>query len=522
MTAVAAAALATFNVALTRIGFMAEAIGAMNQNRVTSTASLIGMNKDDVEQLMKIIRGGQGAPTIPVPFMAQRRFTIFCYWINRRNRLGEPIAPNLFTDQSNISYGRLMTQEDKDEETVGVKAPSEFKTGQKWKSFKEGCIAFFNTNLGMDCVPFSYVIRPDAQPGDPAAMYPNEHARLIAITPHQGLEYDTDNGRVFDHLKSWTLNGPVWTWIRSYNSTRDGRAAWMALLDHYEGDAQRDRVKDAAYAAITQARYHGDRKRFSFETYITIHQDAYEDLEQYGQVVSADKRVRDLLQGIKDPKANAAKETILANNHLWNDFLAAVTHLATSLQLQGSISDSNTKNVSGAQTARGQGGRQGRGRGRGQGNAQGHGRGRGRGRNIYLGSYSPEQWVALSPEDKQRVRDGRTNSANTQNQGRGTPGAFNEILQLWAQWMPNHKMTAYPQLPWVPLRKPKTKISVVIPLLLDKVCQGGNKSMRCNRHAIIRGLVQQIQVEEWQRSPVLGRPRQFLLIVSWTPMLIRQ
>jgi hypothetical protein len=188
MAAVAAAALATFNAALTRIGFRAEAIGAMNQNQVTSTASLIGMNKDDVEQLMKIIRGGQGAPIILVPFMAQRRFTIFCYWINRHNCLGESIAPNLFTDHSIISYGRLMTQEDKDEETEGVKAPSEFKTGQKWKPLKEGCIAFFNTNLGMDRVPFSYIICPDAQPGDPAAVYPNEHARLIAIAPHQGLE----------------------------------------------------------------------------------------------------------------------------------------------------------------------------------------------------------------------------------------------------------------------------------------------------------------------------------------------
>jgi hypothetical protein len=134
--------------------------------------------------------------------------------------------------------------------------------------------------------------------------------------------------------------------------------------------------------------------------------------------------VRDLLQGIKDPKANAAKETILANNHLRNDFAAAVTHLATSLQLQGSISDSNIRNVSGTQTARGQGGRQGHGRGHSQGNAQGRGRGRGRGRNIYLGSYSPKQWAALSPEDKQRVQDGCANSANTQNQGRGAPGAI--------------------------------------------------------------------------------------------------
>jgi hypothetical protein len=127
------------------------------------------------------------------------------------------------------------------------------------------------------------------------------------------------------------LNGPAWTWIRSFNSTRNGQAAWLALLDHYEGDAQRDRVKDVAYAAISQACYFGDRKSFSFETYVTIHQDAYGDLEQYGQVVSPDKHLRDLLQGIKDPKANAAKETILANNHMRNDFSVAVTHLTTSL-----------------------------------------------------------------------------------------------------------------------------------------------------------------------------------------------
>jgi hypothetical protein len=38
-------------------------------------------------------------------------------------------------------------------------------------------------------------------------------------------------------------------------------------------------VKDAAYAAINQARYFGDKKQFSFETYVTIHQEAYEDLE---------------------------------------------------------------------------------------------------------------------------------------------------------------------------------------------------------------------------------------------------
>jgi len=73
--------------------------------------------------------------------------------------LGEPILAAQFTDVAILTYGRLMAQESKDEETEGVKAPAEFKAGAKWKPFNEGCIAFFNPNLGMDRVPFSYAIR---------------------------------------------------------------------------------------------------------------------------------------------------------------------------------------------------------------------------------------------------------------------------------------------------------------------------------------------------------------------------
>jgi hypothetical protein len=215
-------AAAALTAALARIGFAADAIVAIQQNQVTMTASLIGMTKEDVEQLMKIVRGGQGAPLIVVPFMAQKKFSIFCYWVNRRFRLGESTAAGQFTEAAIQAYGHLMAQESKDDETEGVKAPVEFKAGSKWKPFKEGCIAFFNTNLGMDRVPFSYIIREDAAPGDPNIVYPNEHSRLISITPHAGLEYENDNGRVFDYLKAWTLNGPAWTWIRSFNPTRNG------------------------------------------------------------------------------------------------------------------------------------------------------------------------------------------------------------------------------------------------------------------------------------------------------------
>jgi len=38
-----AAVLAAFNAALTRIGFVADALAAMNINQIVSTASLIGL-----------------------------------------------------------------------------------------------------------------------------------------------------------------------------------------------------------------------------------------------------------------------------------------------------------------------------------------------------------------------------------------------------------------------------------------------------------------------------------------------
>jgi hypothetical protein len=145
---------AAFGAALTRIGFSANATAAIQQNQVITTASLIGMTKEDVEQLMKIVRGGQGAPVITVPFMTQKKFTILCYWVNRRTRLGEPILAAQFNDAAILTYGRLMAQESKDEETEGVKAPAELRLVQSGSRLKKGALHFLIPILVWTECPF--------------------------------------------------------------------------------------------------------------------------------------------------------------------------------------------------------------------------------------------------------------------------------------------------------------------------------------------------------------------------------
>ena len=164
--------------------------------------------------------------------------------------------------------------------------------------------------------------------------------------------------------------GPAYPWMKQYSNTRNGRAAWLAMLAYYEGSAARDRVKESAYAAIANAKYHGEKKRFSFDTYVNIHQEAYQDLRQNDEVIPEDKRVRDLLTGIKDQSLNAAKQTIMAIQDLRSDFAAAVSHLMTTIQMNAALTPDN-RNISGVASGRGSGGRGGNtqgGRNQGRGN----------------------------------------------------------------------------------------------------------------------------------------------------------
>jgi hypothetical protein len=180
-----------FLATLVAFRFNPDAIQGMTNNGLLSTHDLIGLTVRDIKKIMKIIR--IGPPGVVVPYLAEKNLTILTYWVNRRNRLQESIDPVLFNTEELEAYSKLMNAEAKDKDDSDVKPPEKFKATSKWKPFKEGVIAYF---------------------------------------------------LVFDHLKSWTLEGPAWTWMRQHNNSRNGRAAWQALLFHYEGDAERDRVSE--------------------------------------------------------------------------------------------------------------------------------------------------------------------------------------------------------------------------------------------------------------------------------------
>jgi hypothetical protein len=103
--------------------------------------------------------------------------------------------------------------------------------GSKWKPFKEGTIAQLNSIKGTHNIPLAYVIQDQTQQA-PYQANQSEHHRLFSITLLTGIEYKEDNGKVFDLLKSWTLNGPAWTWMWAFNAVQNGKGSWLALVVH--------------------------------------------------------------------------------------------------------------------------------------------------------------------------------------------------------------------------------------------------------------------------------------------------
>ena len=152
-------------------------------------------------------------------------------------------------------------------------------------------------------------------------MYETEHEQLTKTVPLYGPDFIIDNGNVYDILKGLILAGPAWPWMQEHDKKRDGCKAWKSLITHYEGDSVINRNKEADYVSITCSEYLRDRGAFTFETYVTLHQQAHLDLERYGEAIPESKKVRGLLAGIKDGNALAAKLAVQDIPLFLNDFI---------------------------------------------------------------------------------------------------------------------------------------------------------------------------------------------------------
>jgi hypothetical protein len=374
-----------FRLLLNRIGFSNPQATAFMNEGIQEPGDLSTYTHSNLKGLFKHLANREIHP----PYMAQHKLQIVRHWMEKRIPLGLPIEPALFTNEVLQVWGEKMkaANDSKDTEKPAITAPPAFKKDTKWRVWKEQFQNYLGSKVGQCKAPLTFVIRPLDAPGN-IDDYPDDHDQMVYITPHTGAGYNHDNGVVFDELKALLINSPAFTWIRSHDRSRNGRAAWKALLAHYEGTTEQNRIKEAAYAT-------------TFKNYYHAHQEAHYDLELYGEIVSESQKVTDFLRGITDPLCNVAKSIVMATPTYLNNFTDAALFIASTLNITLSNTIS-TRNISKTST---QGGKKG-------GNQK-------NGKKLTR-HYTPDEWKALTDEERQKVRNARNaakEKKNKQQQG---------------------------------------------------------------------------------------------------------
>ncbi|KAG7370060.1 hypothetical protein IV203_027806 [Nitzschia inconspicua] len=102
-------------------------------------------------------------------------------------------------------------------------------------------------------------------------------------TGHQvtltGELFEKDNKKLWGLLKAWLVNSASWTWIESYGKTNNGHGAWLAMVDHYNGDGERNKRVQLAKASIETLHYKNEHV-YSFETMVSKLKAAFTILEK--------------------------------------------------------------------------------------------------------------------------------------------------------------------------------------------------------------------------------------------------
>ena len=162
-------------------------------------------------------------------------------------------------------------------------------------------------------IPLNYLTRDEREADvvlDPTD-YPSPTAYLIEAMILEGRHFALDNPRFYRELKSFTVNGEGWSYIKRYERSQDGQKAYLALKTQCKGTASKITRKNGAYASIANAIFSGSRCQYKFQDYINTHQMAHNEILDCNptEAFPESKKVADFLEGITDSRIGSVRCT---------------------------------------------------------------------------------------------------------------------------------------------------------------------------------------------------------------------
>jgi hypothetical protein len=156
---------------------------------------------------------------------------------------------------------------------------------------------------------------------------------MMARAPHTGRSFVNYRRKVWDIMSNLCGKHSCFVYIKPSLRTRNGRDAYMLLFDHFLGPNNVGNMASEAETKLTSTLYNGEKKHFTWETYVRIHTEQHSvinGLKDYGYAgIDDSSNFRHLLKGIKTTELDVCKMQVMASPSLCDDFTATVELYST-------------------------------------------------------------------------------------------------------------------------------------------------------------------------------------------------
>ncbi|EEC42677.1 predicted protein [Phaeodactylum tricornutum CCAP 1055/1] len=300
----------------TRKAFSKEGYGLMSD--------LVTLNQKQLESLIDMMnkkhcgKSFQGAIPLGLNLVAEdleidighktkTTLKVILHWADLQKSLGLDVNAEDYTDVVGQLARERMDEEEKILEAAKKLTPSKpttLKDMTKWRSFFENWNSYMSQCRGAAAIPLSYVYRTNKQPETAlVGTYVNMDAYLVAQTVLSGSNFEIDNQRVFDEFKeAITTTGPGWSFIKTYNRSKDGRAAILKLKEQAEGTLNESVCRDDAIKILSTTTYNGPSRNWNIDMLLQKFQYVISELVEIDGVALPDGQlVTYLVQALKDP-----------------------------------------------------------------------------------------------------------------------------------------------------------------------------------------------------------------------------
>lgn len=308
-----------------------------------------------------------------------------------------------------------------------VASPGKLKDEKSWSAWLTGLQTTLSLIRGVKDVPLSYVIREHVVPPE-GVEYATFEEECIAKAPHVGTTYAADAKTVHLIIKPLVLGENAEQWIKPGFLKKNGRDDLAKLRDHFQGEGNSTRRVTTADDMWEHLHYKHE-KSMKFSEFISRAKHMMNIYEENKEDRPPSAQVRWLLEKISNDSLKPTIESLKVNIELDPDiwtFNKCANHIASNIR---TLTPGMARSVSAITTEGGGSGR--------QGGAYKNGK-------VFSGTYSPQEWSALSYDDKTLVLNARSSGKSSQrgSGGRGPgrkPASNHQKVQALTQKVQNQK-----------------------------------------------------------------------------------